>query len=91
MHPDELNVFDENAQESLYHPTEKSGYSFADKYTPEQKEECEVVDGAVLADTRFEELLKFDTLPNEFDVQQKSGVWDTLQALPHYNELVPNA
>ena len=91
MHTNELNVFDQTAQESFFHPMEKDGYSFAKEFWEAEKEECEFIDGSVLADMRYKELLNIETLPTEFDIQQKSGVWDTLQALPNYDTLFPNA
>ena len=43
----------------------------------------------VAVDARYTNL--DSTSPNEYEIQSLSGVFDTLEALPSFNELVPEA
>ena len=45
----------------------------------------------VAADTRYQNVANIDSLPNEYQIEDESGVYDTLTSLPLYSELVPSA
>ena len=47
--------------------------------------------GGVAVDSRYQNIANVDTLPNQYDIEKESGVFDTLKSLPAYSSYVPNA
>ena len=47
--------------------------------------------GGVAVDSRYENIANVDTMPNQYDIEKESGVYNTLESLPAYTHYVPNA